>query len=46
MIAAALLGRADGPALLLAVLLAMSLASLACYLRAVAPDKTFDKRPA
>jgi MFS family permease len=46
LIAAALLGRADGPALLLAVLLAMSLASLALYLRAVAPDKTFDKRPA
>jgi len=45
-IAAALLGRADGPALLLAVLLAMSLASLAFYLRAVAPDKSFDKRPA
>jgi hypothetical protein len=46
LIAAALLGRADGPALLLAALLAMSLASLAFYLRAVAPDKTFDKRPA
>jgi len=40
------LGRAGGPAPLLSVLLAMSLASLAFYLRAVAPDKTFDKRPA
>jgi MFS family permease len=46
LIAATLLRRADGPALLLSVLLAMSLASLAFYLRAVAPDKTFDKRPA
>ena len=46
LIGAALLGRAGGPALLLAALLAMSLASLAFYLRAVAPDKTFDKHPA
>jgi MFS family permease len=51
LIAAALLRRADGPMALLSVLLVMSIASLAFYLRAVGtgdrsrPDKTFDKRP-
>jgi MFS family permease len=49
LIAATLLRRDDGPALLLSVLLAMSIASLALYLRAVGvgarPEETFDKRP-
>ncbi|SDE33348.1 Predicted arabinose efflux permease, MFS family [Massilia sp. PDC64] len=49
LIAAALLRRADGAALLLSVLLAMSIVSLALYLRAVGvgarPEETFDKRP-
>lgn len=51
LVAAALLRRADGPAALLSVLLAMSIVSLAFYLRAVGAggvprtDKTFDKRP-
>ncbi|MCS0628630.1 MFS transporter [Telluria mixta] len=48
LIAAALLRRVDGAALLLSVLLAMSIASLALYLRAVGvgarPEETFDKR--